>query len=498
MIGKVVDITSEGAGVIRAEKVVFVYGALTGDVVEYEVVQDKKKFQIGRLLEIKEYSDKRRFKENPLGDAYPLYPLTEKAEMEIKIGHLEQNLKKIAGLDFSEYDKNEAKTQLKDEELSAKKGQEDRPEFFVHLSDSYLVNKLRLHVDSKHKKIGLYRHKSHEIYEPDYKMLITEEGAELVEGLKSALFRGDLKAASYIVIRRDTSNRFYLATDGALCNALLHADNLDKNKETIKNQKNIESKEAIQNDEIRQNEHKDSMKVFKIKGCDVPLYGVQDKNGMRGQSPIMRIGGIDYCVDIDGFFQNSVSGAEAALDIIGDKKRGSVLDLYSGVGFLSLFVGKNAESVHGVEANERAVEHAKYNVKKNNECNFTFTSMDTAKYMKRFLNGSFNKNSLDFSNQKKQNTNWNVSDEIKEPANYDTIIVDPPRSGLVKDVVDGILQVKPVELIYMSCNHATMCRDLKSLLPYYKINEIHLIDMFKGAVDSEVIVKLESKSIRSH
>ncbi len=422
MVGKVVDVTSEGMGVVRADKVVFVQEALPDDVVRYEIIQEKKKFRIGRVTEWVEYSSQREHRTNALGDAFPLYPLKESTQMKIKYSHLEHNLSKIAGVQVMRTEN--------EEELSAYKvpaevaeqeglnhgrsaGEGEKPAILLHSSPSYRLNKLRLHVNDG--RLGFYRSKSHDLYTPNYDMLLGKEGAEVVHRLEDALTQGHLRKATYVIIRRSTENGFYLATDGVVSRVLLEY-----------------------------------------------FQGVLDKDGMHGEKPAMEVQGVRYRVDIDGFFQNSESMSAKALEIIGQKKRGRVLDLYSGVGFLSLFVGKKAESVLGVEANAAAVENAKYNAVLNG-VEAEFIAMDTARYMEK-------------------NTRY-----------FDTIIVDPPRSGLVPSVIEGIGRVRPEELIYMSCNHATLCRDLNSLLEWYRMEAIHLLDMFKGAVDSEVIVIMKRK-----
>lgn len=322
MRGIIKDISTDGRGVIRDGKTVFVKDALPGDEVEYFLVKENKNYDEAEVKDFINYSDRRREIKNALGSAYPLYPLYEEYQLELKKNMVEFNINRKAGIDA---------------------------EIIAVQSDDYKLNKLRLHVEDE--KIGLHERGTNEIYAPDFEILFGH--SEFIKNLPK-----NLKNSSYVSLR-NADNGLFLATDGVYT-----GEKLD---------------------------------------------GVVDSNGQYGKLPILNILGIDYKHDIDGFFQNSKSGAESALKIIGNDNRGSVLDLYCGVGFISIYVSKGAKSVFGVEINDSAINLARENSINNKT---EFKTMDTAKFMK--------------ANTK----------------NFDTIIVDPPRSGLVKDVIDGIIRNK--------------------------------------------------------
>lgn len=370
MRGIVMDISTDGRGVIRDGKTVFVKNALPGDEVEYFLVRENKNYDEAEVKRFINYSPRRVSNENALGSAYPLFPLEDDFQMELKKSMVEFNLNRKAGVDC---------------------------DVIAVPSSSYRLNKLRLHVERD--AIGLHERGTNEIYTPDYEILFGH--ADFIKNLPK-----NLSGASYVSLR-NADNGLFLVTDGV------------------------------------------------YDGDD--LNGVCDANGFRGERPVLNILGIDYKHDIDGFFQNSISGATSALKIIGDEPRGSVLDLYCGVGFISIYVAKNAASVFGVEINDSAIALARENSPYKNT---TFEVRDTAKFMRE--------------NRK----------------NFDTIIVDPPRSGLVKDVVDGVIRNKNRELVYMSCDLGTFTRDLKILKNYFKIEKVFAIDMFKGTTGVECIAKM--------
>lgn len=279
-----------------------------------------------------------------------------------------------------------------------------------HKNEDYRVNKLRLHKAGK--KVGLFENKTNKIYVPDMETLLGEGTSEIYKDLTE-----NISGGKFVTIRR-ADNGDFLSTDGTYTGKLF-TDYKDRNR---------------------------SSKIH----------------------PVMEIAGKKYEMEIDGFFQNNRYGAEKALEIIGNKRTGKILDLYSGVGLISLFVADKASEVLGVELWEPSVINARENAKLNNITNAKFIAMDT---------GDLAKEKLPLA---------------------DTVIVDPPRSGLVPELIERIKEMAPKEIVYMSCDHTTQIRDIKMFLPEYEIkdNAVHVIDMFPGTMHCEVITllsKLDSK-----
>lgn len=133
-------------------------------------------------------------------------------------------------------------------------------------------------------------------------------------------------------------------------------------------------------------------------------------------------------------------------------KNDVVFDLYCGIGTISLFMSKYAKKVYGIEIVEEAVEAAKENAKINNINNTEFISGDVEKV----LDDLINKN--------------NIVPDI--------VMVDPPRKGLDNKSIENILRIKPKKLVYISCNPATLVRDLSRLEDIYYIQSVKPVDMF--------------------
>ena len=151
-------------------------------------------------------------------------------------------------------------------------------------------------------------------------------------------------------------------------------------------------------------------------------------------------------------------------------KNDIVFDLYCGIGTISLCMSKFAKKVYGVEIVEEAIEAAKENAKINNIENTEFIAGDVEKVLSNLID------------------NKKVIPDI--------IMVDPPRRGLDNTSVENIKKVSPKKLVYISCNPATLMRDLAKLEDIYEIKNIKPVDMFPYTSHVEVCSLLELKNCK--
>ena len=87
----------------------------------------------------------------------------------------------------------------------------------------------------------------------------------------------------------------------------------------------------------------------------------------------------------------------------------------------------------------------------------------------------------------------NVGTILKNDKEYDTIIVDPPRSGLTNSVINDIFRLYPNKIVYVSCDPITLARDLKILKEKYNVEKITPVDMFPNTYHVETIVMLSKR-----
>src|SRR5574344_231360 len=179
-----------------------------------------------------------------------------------------------------------------------------------------------------------------------------------------------------------------------------------------------------------------------------------------------KIGEYTYQISPNSFFQvnkyQTLNLYNKVLDYI-KTSNDNVLDLYCGAGTIGIYVSKYAKKVLGVEIVESAIKDAFINKELNKIDNIDFILGDAEIVIK---NTSF------------------------KP---DTIIVDPPRSGLTKSVVDNMIRLNPNKIIYVSCDPITLVRDLSLLSQKYDIKEINPYDMFPRTYHVECVCLLERK-----
>ena len=171
------------------------------------------------------------------------------------------------------------------------------------------------------------------------------------------------------------------------------------------------------------------------------------------------INDIYYKISYDSFFQINPYVASILFNIIKGNidKTDIVLDLFCGVGTLSLNAALNANEVIGVEIVPNAVLNAIYNAKINKINNTKFILNDAQDAV-----GKINKK-------------------------FDKIIIDPPRSGLTKKTIDTILTIMPKKIIYVSCDPNTLIRDILLLKDKYSIEKSYILDMFSYSYHVECI-----------
>ncbi len=221
---------------------------------------------------------------------------------------------------------------------------------------------------------------------------------------------------------------------------------------------------------IRSNFRNEVMIIVDTKNkVEIDLLNLEDVVGVIVNNEIKygtmylndNLNGLNYEISYDSFFQVNPYITSKVIDLINKNltKDDVVLDLYCGVGTLGLAAANSVKKVYGIEKYKNAVINAKNNTILNNIENASFKIGDLSK-------------------------------NIKLSSDINTFIVDPPRAGLDKPVIDTISEFKPNKIIYMSCNPNTLIRDLKLLSENYEFDYIAAFDMFSFTAHVECVVTL--------
>lgn len=142
----------------------------------------------------------------------------------------------------------------------------------------------------------------------------------------------------------------------------------------------------------------------------------------------------------------------------------NVYDLYCGAGSITLFLAGAARHVAGVELVPESVADARVNAELNGITNVSFTSGD----MKKAMDAAF----------------------VQRQGPPDVVVTDPPRAGMDEPVVRHLLELAPQRIVYVSCNPATQARDLAILKDRYAIDHVQPVDMFPHTYHVENVVRL--------
>ena len=141
-----------------------------------------------------------------------------------------------------------------------------------------------------------------------------------------------------------------------------------------------------------------------------------------------------------------------AINFLNDENDDIALDLYCGIGTIGIFASKYFKKVYGIEIVKQAIEDAKYNAEINSIDNIEFFAGDVENVLPKII--------------EKDNIKPNV------------VFVDPPRKGLDRKTINLLKELQPSKIIYISCNPATLARDISLLEEKYDIGEVQPVDMF--------------------
>jgi 23S rRNA (uracil1939-C5)-methyltransferase len=178
-----------------------------------------------------------------------------------------------------------------------------------------------------------------------------------------------------------------------------------------------------------------------------------------------KIGNLEFNISARSFFQVNTAQAEilynTAKDFAELSGKEILIDAYCGTGTIGLFMAKNAYKVFGIEIVNSAIDDAKKNARENKVHNAEFIVGDVVKVLPRL--------------------------EIYA----DVVVVDPPRAGCDKKVLETFAAMNPAKIIYVSCNPATLARDLAILSELgYSAKKIQPVDMFPFSSHVEAVAQL--------
>jgi len=176
--------------------------------------------------------------------------------------------------------------------------------------------------------------------------------------------------------------------------------------------------------------------------------------------------GEKYFYDAQAFFQGNPFLIEDLIEVaLRDAKGETALDLYCGVGLFTLPLARSFQKVIGIEGSERAIEFARKNIE----------------------NARIERADIFVENV----SHW-LAENTADLHEIDFVLLDPPRAGTERETIENLLQIKPKQISYVSCEPSTLTRDLRLLCESaYRIETITAIDLFPQTHHVETVVRLK-------
>ncbi|AEG40711.1 23S rRNA (uracil(1939)-C(5))-methyltransferase RlmD [Lactobacillus kefiranofaciens] len=436
---KRLGINGEGIGYYK-KKIIFIPGALPDEVVVAKIIKNYPHYIQAELVRIKEKSpDRVPFPEgvNPEIGGLELAHLSYDKQLEFKRNNMLESLRKYHPRNYSKY--------------KVKKTIAAPDPWHYRNKAQYQIEDVRGNL-----KLGLFAPNSHHLIDLPKMPTQSEDTQKTERAIKALIEKLHVPVANYfkhlpgiktVVVRQSEATKEIQVT-------LITIDHKIKNLIPLAK-------------EIMQLDHVVSVYQNETEWQNPQVWGNKTEKLLGKNQITEEILGKKFALSPRAFFQlnpvqtvNLYSEALKYLDLTPDQ---TLIDAYSGVGTLGILAADRVKQVVGIETIPEAVRDAQHNVELNHVKNAEYIQGSTEKVLPELQNSG---------------------------VPIDALIVDPPRTGLAKNLIKTILRVKPQTFVYISCNPSTLAQDLVLLSEAYDVRLIQNVDMLPQTPRCEAIAKL--------
>ncbi len=435
------DLTHDGAGVAKVEGYpLFVPNGLPGEKAKIKVIKTGKGYGFGRLIELYEKSPYRidiTSSERHKYGGTQLEHISYEGQLKYKENQVRQVLTRIG--------------KLEDVLVHPILGMEN---------PWHYRNKAQVPVGEKDGKLiaGFFKPRSHEIVDTNESLIQLPEINEAVQVVKKIC--SELGIAAYHEESHKGVLRHIMARYGQQTGELMVVI-ITRTAELPQKNKLVE--EIISRlPKVKSIVHNVNSKRTNV------ILGEKTKVLWGNEVIYDYIGDVKFAISALSFYQvNPVQTKvlyDKALEYANLSGEEKVIDAYCGIGTISLFLAQKAQKVFGVEVVPEAIEDAKRNAALNGISNAEFAAGEAEVVIPKWY---------------------------KEGNAADVLVVDPPRKGCDEALLQTIIEMKPKKVVYVSCNPATLARDLRILEDGgYKTVEVQPVDMFPQTTHAECVTQL--------
>lgn len=433
-IARCENYTYEGLGVVRIDGFpVFVKNMIQGELGEIVITKVLKNYAFGRCVDLLEISDQRIEPKCACAKqcgGCQLTHMSKEAQNDFKKMRVQDCITRIGKLDIQVND-------------------------VLSMEDTYHYrNKGQVPVGMKDNEVvcGFYRVHSNDIIDMNECLIQHDSMNEMIQVMKELIQKYDIgEYFRHILLKVGFVSHEMMVVLIVNDENVPHLNDLVKEISKCENVKSIIQNVNQRNDNVILGE-KEILLFGRETICDQLhdlKFNISSKSFYQ-VNPVQTLTLYDKAVAYAG-----LSGNE------------TVLDLYCGIGTISLFMAKKAKKVIGIEIVPQAIEDAKKNAKLNEVHNVEFACSDAASYASKLAN-----------------------DNMK----LDVICVDPPRKGCDEVTLESIVKMSPLRIVYVSCDPSTLARDLRYLSDWgYEVKEVQPVDMFPHTAHVECVCLIVKK-----
>lgn len=443
---EIIDIGSDGQGIGKADGfTLFVKDAIIGDIVKAKIIKMKKNYGYGRLMEIVSPSNLRtepKCEFHRQCGGCQIQAMNYDAQLKFKQDKVRNNIVRIGGFD----------SDFVDNIMQPIIGME-KPFFYRNKAQFPFGTDKNGNIIT-----GFYAGRTHSIIKNTNCCLGIEENELILKIMLKFMEENNIKAYDEVthkgLVRHVLIRKGFKTGEIMVC-VIINGDKLPHAEKLIIELCKIDGMKSI-----TLNVNKEKTNV--IMGTEIiPVWGEKYITDY--------IGDVKFRISPLSFYQVNPIQTEKlykkALEYAGLNGDETVWDLYCGIGTISLFLAQKAKKVYGVEIVPNAIRDARENARLNNLSNVEFFVGKA----EEVLPEQYEKNKV----------------------YADVIVVDPPRKGCDEKCLNTILKMQPKRVVYVSCDSATLARDLRILCDGgYKLEKIQAVDQFSQTVHVESAVLL--------
>ena len=476
----IVDISHQGKGIGKINGFpIFIDGGVIDDKVKIEITKVKKNFAFGKLMEVLEKS---KFRIKPACEISHMCGGCDFMEtrydkqLEIKENFVKNSIMRIGGFAEGSFKFNSIEGLPKGDEL-------------------YYRNKATLEISTggnrlkkggtienlEEVKIGFKARGTHKVIHCDKCYIQHPVVSAVIKAIKNFMDEDNISAwdekwaqglMRHMIVRVSESSKEVMVI------FIINGKGIPNGEKLISIMDEAVYVEGYFLESVCVSTKKDKVKNGEIYGKKVEVYAGK---------PVIHdeMMGMKFEVSPRSFYQVNPKMTEKLYskvkELVGATENDVILDLYCGVGSIGICCATSAKYILGIERVHDAIVDANRNAVINNLVNIRFLEGKAEEVLPMLAAG------------------YGASDLVKLVQNANTVILDPPRAGCEKSLIDSVLKVSPEKIVYVSCDPATLARDLKIFAENgYELVEVSPFDMFPWSVHVETVALLSKLDVDKH